>query len=120
MAWSRRCKVQSLPRHASAQTPPRSGSGTSSPRTQTTPASSRDKFPQFLLCRAGGQGFLGKREGGAERGGLAACVEDQRGVHQHPIALASLHRLPQHLRDQLRSEEHTSELQSLAYLVCRL
>src|SRR2546425_3679925 len=24
------------------------------------------------------------------------------------------------LRDQLRSEEHTSELQSLAYLVCRL
>src|SRR2546425_13104622 len=25
-----------------------------------------------------------------------------------------------HLRDQQRSEEHTSELQSLAYLVCRL
>src|SRR2546425_5616729 len=31
------------------------------------------------------------------------------------------HRHPAGLRDQLlRSEEHTSELQSLAYLVCRL
>src|SRR5205823_14037971 len=28
--------------------------------------------------------------------------------------------LRHHLRDTLRSEEHTSELQSLAYLVCRL
>src|SRR2546425_4879747 len=41
-----------------------------------------------------------------------------RGVHAAPRPSA-----PQHQRDLVahpRSEEHTSELQSLAYLVCRL
>src|SRR5687767_15257257 len=39
-------------------------------------------------------------------------------LHQEPVALA---RRVHSVRDgQDRSEEHTSELQSLAYLVCRL
>src|SRR2546425_8720875 len=56
----------------------------------------------------------------------------QRRVRPHAFALAWL--LPHsatillipgtssvaHLRENIRSEEHTSELQSLAYLVCRL
>src|SRR4029079_19830881 len=35
-------------------------------------------------------------------------------------ALVTLRHLDGHLRGDERSEEHTSELQSLAYLVCRL
>src|SRR5687767_15238361 len=39
-----------------------------------------------------------------------------------PILLTNVHCLNQQstIRSPLRSEEHTSELQSLAYLVCRL
>src|SRR5437660_9401273 len=117
MAWSRRYKARRRPLRASAQTPPRSGSGTSSPRTQRARAyeslSSLREFLQFLLGRAGGKGFLGKREGGAEGGGLAAGVEDHRGVHQCPIALASLHRVPQGLRDQLGLAIHAGRCQVL-------
>src|SRR3989441_5370693 len=42
---------------------------------------------------------------------------DRRAVRLHREERARLHRLPVH---EDRSEEHTSELQSLAYLVCRL
>src|SRR5881296_3913794 len=111
MAWSRRYKARRRPLRASAQTPPQSGSDTNSPRTLTAPAydslSSLREFLQFLLCRAGGQGFLGKRKGGAEGGGLAAGVEDHRGVHQCPVSLASLHCVPQDLRDQPSLAIHT-------------
>src|SRR5205823_14845676 len=38
-----------------------------------------------------------------------------------PVArYVSRYSLRRHIKPQLRSEEHTSELQSLAYLVCRL
>src|SRR5205823_9835759 len=42
--------------------------------------------------------------------------------HQRVAALLRGGGLPQHapLHERARSEEHTSELQSLAYLVCRL
>src|SRR5205823_12930055 len=52
---------------------------------------------------------LDARSGGARRAGVAARpVGDLgRGIRADP-------------QRQLRSEEHTSELQSLAYLVCRL
>src|SRR5712692_5549114 len=52
MAWSQRCTVQSLPRHASAQTPPQSGSGTSSPRTQTIRVS-YCRLAQFISSNLG-------------------------------------------------------------------
>src|SRR6478609_11518965 len=40
-------------------------------------------------------------------------------VLRHPALRPGALR-PRHLRGEARSEEHTSELQSLAYLVCRL
>src|SRR2546425_1892851 len=52
---------------------------------------------------------------------LGAVLEEQR----HPMAVGvagagvGLAKIPHRLA-RLRSEEHTSELQSLAYLVCRL
>src|SRR2546425_524572 len=36
------------------------------------------------------------------------------------IPFCSFNVIPEWYRDRIRSEEHTSELQSLAYLVCRL
>src|SRR5207247_472077 len=59
------------------------------------------EFVQLLLYRAGGQSFLGQREGGADGCGLAAGVEDHRGVHHDPLSLASFHLVPENLRDQL-------------------
>src|SRR3712207_7427328 len=64
------------------------------------------------------------RHGGADEG-LARGVDvvDQ---FEEPLALQLGQRLPNRLADQfavadhLRSEEHTSELQSRQYLVCRL
>src|SRR2546425_6738461 len=59
--------------------------------------------------------------------GRVRAAPDQRRLEMHRIAL--LLGLRRHLRDRARevrrvwpdrSEEHTSELQSLAYLVCRL
>src|SRR2546425_9278664 len=41
------------------------------------------------------------------------------GPHFHPATATRLHR-PRRSGREDRSEEHTSELQSLAYLVCRL
>src|SRR2546425_2190434 len=59
-------------------------------------------------------------------GARSAQARDQRLVGQHPPLVAPLGegaaeflRVPALPRRQ-RSEEHTSELQSLAYLVCRL
>src|SRR2546425_6398980 len=40
--------------------------------------------------------------------------------HLHEDRQAAVQRRPRAPRDLPRSEEHTSELQSLAYLVCRL
>src|SRR2546425_8367256 len=50
-----------------------------------------------------------------KRGPGTACHVDVRGIH----VWEGLRGRPDELR-RIRSEEHTSELQSLAYLVCRL
>src|SRR2546425_11681596 len=52
-----------------------------------------------------------------ELGGVLLPQLAVAGTEQHGVALA---RLADPLSSQRRSEEHTSELQSLAYLVCRL
>src|SRR3989441_2509905 len=88
------------------------------PRSIQRRLSAVRSFYEFLL-----------REGrdGATRG--AAPASDRRGtgarIRANPAhdvrAPKAARRLPQTLDpDQMRSEEHTSELQSLAYLVCRL
>src|SRR2546425_9394985 len=60
---------------------------------------------------------------GAEGGEARLAGNSQRGSEQGPqpgiCGRAALQRVHE-LRDPMRSEEHTSELQSLAYLVCRL
>src|SRR2546425_3831491 len=80
-------------------------------------------FPYTTLFRShgAGRGLLGADEGGADRRGLHRRARD-------PLADLDVHRAgAAHAREEVRgavrdhrSEEHTSELQSLAYLVCRL
>src|SRR3712207_7928506 len=50
--------------------------------------------------------------------GAAGCVVGRVEVEDHPLAAKI--RKPPDLRGKRRSEEHTSELQSRQYLVCRL
>src|SRR3989441_6824265 len=56
--------------------------------------------------------------------GVRVVGSDPREVRTHLVLLAGGQRVPlgslDLLEGRLRSEEHTSELQSLAYLVCRL
>src|SRR3712207_8423632 len=54
---------------------------------------------------------------------LAAWAEEDRSLHRRLADLAALDRgaaAPTGSTDPARSEEHTSELQSRQYLVCRL
>src|SRR2546425_8042011 len=73
-------------------------------------------FPYTTLFRSFAQYPL-FRHRGAAGGSITNCT----GAYLHPAHAA---RLDRHERRSLdcphRSEEHTSELQSLAYLVCRL
>src|SRR2546425_8897516 len=68
-------------------------------------------FPYTTLFRSRPGAGAAHRGGGVERAVQAAPV---RGVHAVPPRPAA------ERRERERSEEHTSELQSLAYLVCRL
>src|SRR2546425_11943322 len=92
-------------------------------------------FPYTTLFRSAGQArdLLQRRARprapGLQRlaGALPSPAPTRLGLPRTPPAAASrplplvrLARLRAALRRSLRSEEHTSELQSLAYLVCRL
>src|SRR5438046_6595718 len=68
-------------------------------------------FPYTTLFRSHGRARSGDRREGRRRGGRAAGSRERR------APLQRLH--PRAARDR-RSEEHTSELQSLTNLVCRL
>src|SRR5687767_15326136 len=73
-------------------------------------------FPYTTLFRSRGARRQGR--GSASQGGLDRADEPRRG-----LALRRRHRARRRLdlaAVPARSEEHTSELQSLAYLVCRL
>src|SRR3712207_8126880 len=82
-------------------------------------------FPYTTLFRslrreAGRQGLGGERQG-RRRGQGDVEVEGQgQAAHAHQRARAADQEGLQVDRHQKRSEEHTSELQSRQYLVCRL
>src|SRR2546425_8874485 len=72
-------------------------------------------FPYTTLFRSGSD-----RDGARETRERADRGPEINGVAVRP-ELADLHEgARSHTRSGSRSEEHTSELQSLAYLVCRL
>src|SRR3989441_6717966 len=78
-------------------------------------------FPYTTLFRSRrpGRAPARHREDRRTRGGAAQA----RRARRHRVgadAEAPAHRRPDRLAVRVRSEEHTSELQSLAYLVCRL
>src|SRR2546423_8974762 len=77
-------------------------------------------FPHTTLSRSHGHLERRRRRCATQRprNGEARPAAGRRRRHlvQHHV-VAGRHR---HLQQHVRSEEHTSELQSLAYLVCRL
>src|SRR2546425_6934288 len=66
-----------------------------------------------LPAAAGAANFLAQR-------GQAFRIHRQGGLQLQGFPARPLAQAPQRLNVSSRSEEHTSELQSLAYLVCRL
>src|SRR3712207_8805799 len=79
------------------------------------PRSTLFPYTTLFRSRTPGAPLLGPRPGPGQGHRLRAVA------HQHVPAAAVLgHRRPGGLRAGQRSEEHTSELQSRQYLVCRL
>src|SRR3712207_6953063 len=82
-------------------------------------------FPYTTLFRSrrGRRSSLGPRPRQAAPGQEVAQLEQRRvrgeGVERTPVRLRG-ERVVERCRDVARSEEHTSELQSRQYLVCRL
>src|SRR3712207_8815230 len=87
-------------------------------------------FPYTTLFRScrGVQGGTEGAHGGADRAvhvvSRGGRGKSQRRVHDGRAGLVEVGRVTggevEDIRDRLRSEEHTSELQSRQYLVCRL
>src|SRR2546425_3253665 len=75
------------------------------PRSTLFPYTTLFRSPRAARRCAGGGGARAPRQGVRDEGGRPEWRGDVRAPRR---------------RLQLRSEEHTSELQSLAYLVCRL
>src|SRR2546425_8020479 len=77
-------------------------------------------FPYTTLFRSPRRGNdrvrIGGHDGGDVRGEIHGQEGRPGGGHELDVRPSLLHRL----LEERRSEEHTSELQSLAYLVCRL
>src|SRR2546425_7173447 len=77
------------------------------------PKSGRRSLPSVCDCWRAGWAAGGSL-GLGEHGSHAAASDELPGAAQQLDRIGLDHCIP------LRSEEHTSELQSLAYLVCRL
>src|SRR5687767_15766429 len=80
-------------------------------------------FPYTTLFRSGGQRKHADRRGDvAHQVGLPTRLERSLGRAMHAAVVDGLVVVVDQVRaaGEPRSEEHTSELQSLAYLVCRL
>src|SRR2546423_8926712 len=73
-------------------------------------------FPYTTLFRSELHARLGEKP----RAPLGALLRFDVGESAEPAPLVSVARLRTACAQMPRSEEHTSELQSLAYLVCRL
>src|SRR5256885_2653190 len=75
-------------------------------------------FPYTTLFRSGAReaGAVQRQRAGS---GLDQAVVDDAG-HDRAVTGEDSARLDDHVRGRLRSEEHTSELQSPCNLVCRL
>src|SRR6266404_8715221 len=76
----------------------------------------------FLFATIGGR-FRAGRAAAAQRcaAGLRRSIQEVARIEILAALLpGSRTRAPRHFQRRSRSEEHTSELQSLAYLVCRL
>src|SRR5262245_62488315 len=80
------------------------------------PLSLHDALP---ISRGGGDAVVVLRGAGPLHPRSAAAASARRARHQ-PALLVQLRHCRRSLRPQRRSEEHTSELQSLRHLVCRL
>src|SRR3712207_7481532 len=74
-------------------------------------------FPYTTLFRSQQREVPRRQSPRRERPELAGVLEVHRGQRDEGSAGGHTER---HLRQRLRSEEHTSELQSRQYLVCRL
>src|SRR3712207_8018565 len=74
-------------------------------------------FPYTTLFRSGLHGRLGNHRGAVLRDRLPAEDGEQC---RRAVAAEEEPRHPAHAHPPERSEEHTSELQSRQYLVCRL
>src|SRR3712207_7379381 len=79
-------------------------------------------FPYTTLFRSGGGGGASARHGlrGAGRQQQRRPETAVRQAFGFDDGVDLAHQGPDHLAAQVRSEEHTSELQSRQYLVCRL
>src|SRR3712207_6929118 len=75
-------------------------------------------FPCTTLFRSGGAGVRAIEVGGVRVRGVV--VRGVGGAVAVVVREVLRQQLPQLLQRRLRSEEHTSELQSRQYLVCRL
>src|SRR3712207_8581589 len=81
-------------------------------------------FPYTTLFRSPGRQEGKRRDGpGGRPGEPARLLHRARGRGRHPLQgrrPGGPKRRPERQRERQRSEEHTSELQSRQYLVCRL
>src|SRR5205823_12511507 len=97
------------------------------PRTPPTYTSTLSLHDALPICLTRIRGFIGDRPAGSYRI-FQACQESFAGpAALHVFLHLEAERVVQlfvevigKFREHLRSEEHTSELQSLAYLVCLL
>src|SRR3989441_8719231 len=77
-------------------------------------------FPYTTLFRSRASGMVVRSRTVRTTGIAESALAERVGAIEDDIAPLTLAYLPSVEGVDLRSEEHTSELQSLAYLVCRL
>src|SRR5256885_9576363 len=77
-------------------------------------------FPYTTLFRSGGPCVYTGREMKTAHTGLKISEDDWNAAAKHLVAALDKYKVPDAEKNDLRSEEHTSELQSPCNLVCRL